>query len=646
MLRAQIVIAILVTSLALLADLPARGGGIEGQASYMPEEDNPKFNSAMPFSLQFGWNRPIPYFSGTRDIESVLWQGSSKHYLDESQTDQDNLFDLGDAPLVLWTRHHASGINPPYNQAYAIAVDESGNVYVTGFRTKEGCGKDCCTIKRSASGSLIWEATFDGGTAPTLGTSADNDDWAMAIAVDDFGNVYITGSSYNTETGFDFITIKYDRHGLEEWFRRYNGPGNGDDYAYDLRLDESGNVYVVGVSWGGPGFSGGTDYDYAVVKYDSNGDSVWEFRYDREDGWDEATAIALDQSGNVYITGWSWSWETSWDYTTIKLGADGIQQWISHYNGCSNGWDFARDIAVDSQGNTYVTGSSECEGTGFDYATIKYDSDGNQVWVARYDGQGNGDDHAIVMDLDRFGNPHVTGWTEGRGTGTDYTTIKYDAEGGQLWIAHHSGPGNGNDHAFDIAVDDDGNVFVTGEILVPRYSLPQGFGYDYDFCTVKYNAIGEIQWAPGYDKGNGSNDCASAIAVDNSGNIYVTGWSAFNSACFYTTIKYYDSDVLPGDMDVAASVTDKIDSTQISIEAHPNPAFKQARIMLLLPTAGLVRVIIYDAQGREIARVIEEERDAGLNSIRWDAKGIPSGIYFLMLEFGSQVKSEKIVLLK
>lgn len=633
MLRALVLVVILATIVASNA-LQAESAEIDQSPKEKSQLESQDCGTAFKPTLPAGYGRLVSDFSGTMSIKSGVEGGNTSGLPRGRGFGQPSQIDFGDAPLVMWTRYHASGMNPPDNQAYAIAVDNDGFVYVTGARTSADFGRDYCTIKMSPSGQLMWQAIYNG--------DGNGDDWAVAIAVDDSGNIYVTGASYGLETDLDMVTIKYDADGNEQWVARYDGPTSGEDYAYGLALDGSGNIYVVGVSWGGDSWQGGSDYDYAIVKYDSDGDFEWSVRYDRAQGWDEATAIAVDDHGNVYVTGWTWTSECAWDYTTIKLDSNGDELWVAHYDGPANDLDFARDIAVDGEGNAYVTGWSRGIGTGFDYATIKYDVEGQEQWVARFNGCGNGDDYAFKLALDSHGNPHVTGWGKGVGTGTDYFTLKYDTDGNQLWFAGHNGPGNGNDHAFDIAVDNQGNVFVTGEIWLLRPTTP----FDYDFGTVKYDSNGGIQWAPGYDHYTaGSNDCASAIALDNKGCIYVTGWSAFSSATIFTTIKYYDSCFLPPDGSFKASAPQG-DQPSIPIQADPNPVLVAASIGFSLPTSGFVKLGIYDVQGREVARLVEEERREGFNQVRWTPDGLPAGIYFCRLEFGSKVETSKIVLLR
>ncbi|MCK4427099.1 MAG: hypothetical protein KAW16_01295 [candidate division Zixibacteria bacterium] len=152
------------------------------------------------------------------------------------------------------------------------------------------------------------------------------------------------------------------------WVRRYNGPGDYYDEAYAIAIDLSGHVYVTGRSYGSE-----TSYDYATIKYYHNGGTAWVRRYNGpEDAADSARAIALDASGNVYVTGPSVGSGTSYDYATIKYDPDGNELWVRRYNGPGNDIDDARAIAVDDSGAVYVTGQSVGSGTSYDYATIKY----------------------------------------------------------------------------------------------------------------------------------------------------------------------------------------------------------------------------------------------------------------------------------
>jgi hypothetical protein len=205
-----------------------------------------------------------------------------------------------------------------------------------------------------------WVRRYDG--------SLSTDDEARAIAVDDSGYIYVTGSIYNSGSGNDYGTIKYDPQGDTVWVRSYNGSGNDYDYTRDIVLDRSGNIYVTGQSTGS-----GSGKDYITIKYHPNGDTAWIRIYvGPSNGNDVATAIAVDGSNYVYVTGYSDSTGTDQDYVTIKYNPNGDTAWVRRYNGPGNGYDQAFSLALDSSGNVYVTGESQGDGTDYDYCTIKY----------------------------------------------------------------------------------------------------------------------------------------------------------------------------------------------------------------------------------------------------------------------------------
>src|SRR6266511_4250820 len=241
-----------------------------------------------------------------------------------------------------------------------------------------------------------WVRNYSSGYDPAFA-------FAYALAVDASGNVYVTGYSSN-----DYATIKYSPSGIQQWVARYNGPGNTADRAWALAVDGSGNVYVTGDS--GEGSSNLSDY--VTVKYDSAGVQQWAARYNNS--YDYATDLAVDPAGSVYVTGYSYGFGTYYDYATIKYSAAGHQRWVARYHG-GTGDDFAYDLAADASGNVYVTGETFGSGTGSEYGTVKYNAKGRQQWVARYNGPGNAyaSDRANAVAIDASGNVYVTGESEG-----------------------------------------------------------------------------------------------------------------------------------------------------------------------------------------------------------------------------------------
>jgi len=423
------------------------------------------------------------------------------------------------AGAAVWTARY-NGTGNSDDLAFGIAVDASGNVYVTGRSLGQGTGWDAATIKYNASGAQQWVARYNG--------PANDYDDADAIAIDGAGNVYVTGESRGAGTSLDYNTIKYNSAGVEQWVARYNGPGNSNDFANALGVDGSGNVYVTGRSE-----SSSTSGDYATIKYNNAGAQQWVARYNGPGNLsDIATALAVDAAGNVYVTGYSQGSGTDNDYATIKYNSAGAQQWVARYNGPGNSFDEATALAVDAAGNVYLTGYSSGSGTSADYATIKYNSAGVEQWVARYDGPENSFYLATDLAVDAAGNVYVTGGN------SDYATVKYNSSGAQQWVARYDGPGNSFDVATALAVDAAGNVYVTGQ--------SQGSGTDDDYATVKYNSSGIQQSVARYDGPGTSDDKATALAVDAAGNVYVTGYSLGSGAGFgsdYATVKYNSSGI-------------------------------------------------------------------------------------------------------
>ncbi|MGB7061468.1 MAG: SBBP repeat-containing protein [Candidatus Zixiibacteriota bacterium] len=295
------------------------------------------------------------------------------------------------------------------------------------------------------------------------------------------------------------------------WVRRYNGPGDDFDVAAAIAVDGSGNVFVTGYRT-----SSATLADYTTIKYGPDGDSLWVRQYDGPGAlWDAANAMVVDTSGNVYVTGYSGDIYGANDYATLKYDSLGDCRFLRRYDGPANGQDLAQAMAIDDSGYVYVTGYSQGDGTDYDYATIKYLSNGVVAWVARYNGPGNGSDWANDIVVDGSGFIYVTGQSQGIGSGIDYATAKYYPHGDTAWVRRYNGPGNRGDRATAIAVDGLGNVYVTGESY--------GDATDNDFLTIKYLPNGDTAWTRRLDGPGGGPDEANAVATDAFGYVYVTG---------------------------------------------------------------------------------------------------------------------------
>jgi hypothetical protein len=525
-----------------------------------------------------------------------------------------------------WVRRY-NGPGTGNDEAKALAVDDSGNVYVTG-RSYGSTSYDYATIKYKPNGDTAWVRRYNG--------PGNNYDEAYAIALDSANNVYVTGECVGSGTGHDYATIKYYANGDTGWVRTYNGPGNHAEYARAIAVDDSGNVYVTGYS------NDFETYDnYCTIKYYPDGDTAWVRIYNGPaDSGDIATAIAVDGSKNVYVTGYSTGSAMSYDYATIKYYPDGDTAWVRRYNGPADGNDVAYAIALDGLNNVYVTGYSDSTDTFQDYLTIKYDSSGTRLWVKRYSAPAEGTDEAYAIAVDDSDNAYVTGTSGGGPTGMDYATIKYYSNGDTAWVRRYNGPVNGSDRAYAIAIHDSNNVYVTG------YSA--GDGTDYDYVTIKYYSNGDTAWVERYNGIGDTADYACAIAVDDSGNVYVTGKS-YGSGTYldYCTIKYS-----PKSTDVKDETENREKPSEFDLsQNYPNPFNPTTKIEFTLARSGFVSLNIYDILGRKVRTLVSEHLSSGYKSVIWDGKNdagkeVASGIYFYQLRVGDFSEPRKMLLLK
>jgi uncharacterized delta-60 repeat protein len=400
-----------------------------------------------------------------------------------------------------------------YDTASAVGVDTNGNVFVTG-----SSAGSFATLNYSGAGVPVWTNRY----SDELGNARDE---AGAVIVDGSGNVFVTGRSAGIGSGYDFATVKYSSASVPLWTNRYSGPDNGGDEPYVMAADSGGNVIVAGYSWSG------TNFDYATIKYSAAGVALWTNRYNGAgDSDDYANALAVDSSDNVLVSGSSIGGGVGYDFATIKYSGAGVPLWTNRYNGAANGDDYANAIAVDGSGNVFVIGSAKVNTNGnVDYATIKYSGAGVALWTNLYNGPGNGDDQAVAAAVDGSGNLFVTGMSIGTFNDYDYATIKYSSAGVPLWTRRYSGP-YFIDTAAALAVDSAGNVVVTGDSLSPSGGS--------DYLTVKYSGAGAALWTNRYNGTGNADDYANSIAVDGDGNVFVTGSSYGVISQDYATIAY------------------------------------------------------------------------------------------------------------
>jgi hypothetical protein len=504
--------------------------GLEGsEKTYIDSEGR------LVFTTRFGEVKlaELRVYQGDREIGGRFVERAGGWGIEVGSYDPTQLLVID--PLVYSTYIGGSG----RDEGNGMAVDGSGNAYATGwttssdydvtpgaFQTTKGGGwADVFVTKLNAAGTALVYSTYIGGSGEDRGNG---------IAVDGSGNAYVTGETSSTDYdvtpgafqttnggSVDVFVTKLNAAGTALVYSTYIG-GSGSEVGYGIAVDGSGNAYVTGVTSSAdydvtPGaFQTWREslYDVLVTKLNAAGTALVYSTYIGGNGEDRGYGIAVDGSGNAYVTGYTYS--TNYDVTpgafqttksttspletdvfVTKLNAAGTALVYSTYiGGRSN--DGGYGIAVDGSGNAYVTG--ETSSTDYDVTPGAFQTT--------------------------------------NGGGADVFVTKLNAAGTALVYSTYIG-GSGEDRGNGIAVDGSGNAYVTGYTASTNYDVTPGAfqttnGGERDVFVTKLNAAGTALVYSTYIGGRYDEE-GRGIAVDGSGNAYVTG---------YTTSTNYD--VTPG----------------------------------------------------------------------------------------------------
>lgn len=526
--------------------------------------------------------------SGTFTPTSLdIWGGSPPATAEEA---------INRLAVMLYTRTFTSGpLNAIPSNTQIFTLNNSGNY-------------DAFVVKYNTNGTPQWVRRI----------ASSLEDRGLGVTSDPTGNVYVTGfcsdvatifaadgitsafslSNFNPSTADAFIT-KYSATGTPLWVCRF--ASGGAEQGWGIATDSSGNVYVAGyagnagnvynasgnfTSIGFKNAWGGGSTDAVVIKISTNGTPLWSRRIAafNTPGNDQTTGIAVDSSGNVYVTGYCNGGATTVfaandtdtafslanvsgnDIFIVKYDTDGTPLWARRIAG--SGSDQSFGISSDVSGNVYVTGF--CTGTATVFANtantggnltgtdlsigntgssdafvVKYATDGLPLWVRRIGTTGV--DWGTGVASDSVGNVYVGGFYSGvsatvfaadgstaaltlsnNNTNNEVFIVKYDTSGTPQWARRIGG--TITDQALGIASDAPGNVYITG------YSSSAALVYSSNAITpvfflgnlgsndafiVKYDTSGTPKWARRI--ASSTDDRGQGISADASGNVYVVG---------------------------------------------------------------------------------------------------------------------------
>jgi hypothetical protein len=415
------------------------------------------YSDVMPTTYNLG--APVPHSLVTDSKSNAIVTGitySGATFYDFSTVK------ISSSGQSLWTNRFSSPGNRQ-DLPFAVAVDGSDNVFVTGYATYSATDDDFLTIKYTSGGAPVWTNRYNG--------PAGGFDEAVAMAVDSSGNVIVTGTSYGVGGTRQWATLKYSNAGAQQWVRRYGDPGGSEAWAASVAVD-SNNVYVTGYNTVG---------EYATIAYSSvGGTPLWTNNYGLGYFHSTPLEIATDNAGHVFVAGYAaknFSPPYDLDYVTLAYSNSGAALWTNLYQGVNRNYD-NDDLAVGMAvraGKIFVTGNiPRGNNDNLEFSTVAYSLAGAQLWnqgYTGYDGLNAGHNFVMAITTDSSGNVFVTGQNNDPNN-PGGATLAY-SEGGILrWM---NAIVSFNPAA--IAADRGDNVFVTG-------LGPPGSG-----MTVKYNAL-------------------------------------------------------------------------------------------------------------------------------------------------------------
>ena len=526
------------------------------------------------------------------------------------------------------------------DQANSIAVDASGNTYVAGWfdsgtitfgtNTLTNAGAyDIFLTKYDASGNVLW-AKRAGGT---------NNDYANSVTIDSSGNVYVAGeftsdtarfgsfmllNSGATDGTRDLFLAKYDANGNELWVRSATGLGN--DVAYSVAVDVTGNAFVCGsftsfyLTFGTTMLtnSNTTSYtdDIFLAKYNSSGTLQWAKSAGSTAGWEEGFSVAVDASGNPYVAGGFKDINFTYGTTTLT--------------NCDNtGSTYDIFLAKYNTANGNLIYAKSAGGINDDYLnSVKVDASGN-IYLGGY----------FYSPTLAFGTDTVVNTDNVPGHSSDIFLAKYNSSGNVVWAKGANG--DGDDAVTCIAVNASG-VYITGSFASPQITFGStpltndDANYYLDAFITKYDASGNVLWAK--SAGGSSDEYCFSIAADASNNTYIAGSFYSPTVLFGTsTLTNADNTTNTEDIFVAklsgtVGINEYNNSTNISL--FPNPA--SDNIIVKAPKNAVIEIL--NIEGQTVLQQISQQEKTNIN-----ISNLAKGIYILKLNSNNKIEVARFV---
>ena len=411
-------------------------------------------------------------------------------------------------PNPTWVNHFNGSLNQ-WDEPSDMVIDYDGNIVVYGKSTRMITDTkihfETVIIKYDTIGNEVWTNLFNTG----IDTNTEE---SVAIAIDGANNIYVVGFSEDIAGNTKIFLIKYSPEGNVEWVEFFED-GSGIIKPTGIAYDGNGNLYVAA--------NGGivNAEEIHLLKFDASGNFTWSQTLEIENSQGGLVRdITLDSNGNIYLTGdYIKSGTFFTDIFLAKYNPGGEVKWTQSYEGPASMFDFGHVVRVDSQDNILVTGLSEGVHEDGDYVVIKYDYEGNELWVSRFDG-GYGGEWPVDMVIDSEDNVYVTGWSIQEFNTKSTATIKYNSAGDEQWLSYYHGIGYYFNDPASMALGNDGSLVVAARVADTEFTN--------DWMIIAYSTDMGEELGHYQHNGTGTDldiDYPVKVLVDTSGGIYVTG---------------------------------------------------------------------------------------------------------------------------
>lgn len=360
---------------------------------------------------------------------------------------------------------------------------------------------------------------------------------ATVVKADPAGNIFVAGTIYNDDLPYENIFVaKYNEIGEIIWLQTYGSEDTLSNTPNTLCIDSEGNPYITFMKHN----AGLSYWSIAVQKYSATeGTLLWtselaDAQFNAFEWQVKPKYMTIDDN-NLYIAGTKFESGTSGsEMLGMKLNFDGDILWAVTHKGSGMNAN-AKSIAVDEMGNVYVVG--DAWNISIDYFLVKLNPDGDLIWDVFLDGDVyQSTDIAECVLVDDNGNVYMTGYNQISSNLTDIVTAKYDQNGEFQWKQSYGNPEYRNNNGYYLGMDENGDLYVGG---YSAYEDPYpGTGKDY--ILLKYDPAGNLLWDARFDHFNYINDHPFDFDMGPDGNVYICGISV--KSCypniFITVIKY------------------------------------------------------------------------------------------------------------